>query len=118
MGAAGYEYAYAPALAVSVGSVQFTEHNTFLGHKNKLVLSNSGDDDVNDVAVTVFNLDGTPLKVLTVNLAARATDVIDLSDLPENTYGAIKVDSGSSTNVVVRNEIYKEGEYVMIFPGR
>jgi hypothetical protein len=118
MGTAGYEYAYAPALAVSVGSVQFTEHNTFLGHQNKLVLSNSSDVDVNGVAVTVFDLDGSVLKVLTVDLAARATEVIELNDLPLNTYGAIKVDSGSSTDVVVRNEIYKEGEYVLIFAGR
>jgi hypothetical protein len=112
----GYEYAYAPALSVARYRVQWSEYNTYLGHSNRLVLSNAGDQRVENIKVQVFSRDGDVLQEVLTSLSARETNALVLDSLPADSYGAIRVES-SSKEVAVRNEISKKGEYVLIFPG-
>ncbi len=93
----GYEYAYAPPVGVYSAKTQWTEYNTYLGQENQLVLSNSGDLKVKQISITIFSLDGAVAQKLETSLLARATSAFDLSLLPVDTYGAIKVESPTST---------------------
>ena len=112
-----FKYAYAPSFEPSAGKLQFTEHNTFLGHENQLVLSNSSGAAIKGVEVSVFNCDSLVLKELTLDLGARASQTIKLTGLPVDTYGSISIKS-PEVGISVLNRLLKREQYVVVLPGR
>ncbi len=109
-------YGYAPSFGESAGTVQFTEFNSFIGHRNELEIMNPLTQTV-EVNVTLLNRDQSVINSFKTSLAPKTTKRFSLT-LPVDTYGTILVDSGAVSGLIVRNEVIKPGQYILPFPGR
>ena len=107
-------YGYAPPFLQSHGKAQFTQFNTFLEHKNRLSLVNTNQEPV-EVRVRAIDWQGTVLAEYSETVAGKGIAVKELS-LPADSYGTLVV-SADVTGIVVRNDVIREGEYVMVFVG-
>jgi hypothetical protein len=112
----GLQYAFASPFSESAGTKQFSEFNSFIAHENVLEIINTADHPIH-ADVSVINYDQTVLAAFPADLAARGTLRQKLS-VPADSYGTIVVDSGGEVGLVVRNDVMREGEYVMPFFGR
>jgi len=109
-------YGYAQPFAESAGLVQFTEFNSFIGHKNVLDLSNSTDSSIS-LAIRVLNFDNTTLMNFNTDILPRANLSLDLA-VPQSTYGTVIVDSGSQLGVLALGRVERPNQYVLSFPGK
>lgn len=112
----GLQYAYAQPFAESAGAIQFTEFNSFIGHKSLLDLSNSLDEQLL-VGVRVMSSDNDLLSQLSTTLQPRGNATLDLG-VPADTYGTVIVDSGGKIGAIPVARVLQPGQYVLSFPGR
>jgi uncharacterized membrane protein len=110
------QFAYAPPFAESQGTTQLSEFNSFIKHSNTLELDNSTDQPIK-VDVRILNFDQSPLGQFEVDLDPKGSNRQQLS-LPPDTYGTIIVDTGTTTGVVVRNDVGRPFQYILPFLGR
>ncbi len=106
-------YGYAAPTVAAPGSVQISEHNSFIGHGNTVELYNSTDEVV-DAELNVLNFDGSLLFDMKVTLPPHGSRRIPLQVDPDK-YGTIII---NGNGVVFRNYVGSKNEYVLPFPGQ
>lgn len=106
-------YGYAVPFADAAGAKQVTEFNSFINHQNSLEAINESADPLT-VTGQVISYDQKVLQSFNLALPPHSTQTVDLQ-VPADTYGTVVAEASAPRGLVLRNNVLRNGQYVMSF---